>query len=146
MDQPKPIDHVGWDLFRAFAEWKTRFHDKMEDRGFAWMKEARGSLIQHIGPNGIAQAALVRKSGMTKQAVQQHVDGLVRDGIVERVADEKDARQKRVQLTAKGHQTAEIANQVKTEIDLEFAQIVGAARYATFKSALAAIIDGDGAS
>lgn len=137
------IDHIGWDLARAFSAWKISFNQKMVEHGCVWMAEARGGLLQHIGAEGVAQNELVQKAGLTKQAVQQQLDDLVKDGVVERVADEDDARKKRVQLTQKGIQVAGIANSVKRELESDMRRQLGAERFQTLQSALRAMIDPD---
>lgn len=140
MSKPQLIEHIGWDLHRVNSIWKSKFRQKMVNRGCGWMGEARGGLLQHIGPSGIGQNNLVQKSGLTKQAIQQHLDGLVQDGIVERVPDENDARQKRVQLTLSGVQSTRIANDVKIEIEGEFREALGDVQFDTLIAALRAII------
>lgn len=140
-DLPALLDHIGWDLFRAFAVWKNLFARKMSDRGCVWVSEARGALLQHIGPGGISQNMLVEKSGLTKQAVQQHLDDLTHDGILERVPDKQDARRKRVQLTPKGLESQIIANEVKMEIEAELRQMIGATRFEALVHALREIAE-----
>ena len=111
----------------------------MAERGCVWMAEARGSLMQHVGPSGIGQLDLVQKTGLTKQAVQQHLDGLVEDGVVERVVDDKDARKKHIRLTLKGQQARETANAVKLELDAELSNKIGSKRFGELMSTLALV-------
>ncbi|MBD3664265.1 winged helix-turn-helix transcriptional regulator [Sulfitobacter sp. TSTF-M16] len=129
MSKRDPIDHLGWHLHQAFAAWKDRFNVAMAARGCPWMVEARGALVQYIGADGVAQNVLVRKSGLTKQAVQQHLDDLVADDVVARVADRDDARRKRVVLTDKGQAAARVADTVKREIEAEVRSQIGAAAF-----------------
>lgn len=122
---PELIDHIGWKLWRATQNWKRRFEEEMVKRGFDWFAGARGSLFQHIGPNGIAQIDLARRAKMTKQAVQQHLDDLKRDGVIERVPDPRDARRNRIRLTGYGIQAAHEANRVKLDIEAEYVAVIG---------------------
>ncbi|MGD1883407.1 MAG: MarR family winged helix-turn-helix transcriptional regulator [Paracoccaceae bacterium] len=130
------IDHIGWDLALAFARWKDRFHTLMLENGCPWVAEARGGLIQYIGPGGIAQNVLVQKSGLTKQAVQQHLDHLTKEGVIKRQGDPDDARRKRVYLSDKGQEAAGIANDVKRQIETEMERELGQASFARLKAAL----------
>ncbi|MGC3938807.1 MarR family winged helix-turn-helix transcriptional regulator [Roseobacter sp. EG26] len=139
IDKPELLDHVGWRLFQAYKHWKMLFTEKMVQRGCPWVAEARGALMQHIGPGGVSQNAIVEKSGLTKQAVQQHLDGLVKDGIIERLPDPKDARKKRVRLTHKGVESQHIANEVKKEIEQNFLTRLGEQKFLTMKEALTEI-------
>lgn len=140
-ERPELLDHVGWRLHQAFAHWKALFSQKMAERGCVWVAEARGGLMQHIGPDGISQNQLVQRSGLTKQAVQQHLDELTRDGVIRRTPDPNDARKKRVELTAKGIESQHIANDVKREIENEFRSIVGESDFGQFSKALRALAE-----
>lgn len=137
---PELIDHIGWDLWRVTEGWKRRFTAEMVGRGYAWFGEARGNLVQHIGRNGIAQTALAAKAGMTKQAVQQHLDDLVRDGAVERVSDPDDARRKIIRFTALGFTALTVANDVKRDIEEDYRQLIGNEAMHGLTEALRAII------
>jgi DNA-binding MarR family transcriptional regulator len=95
-------DHIGWTLWRATLAWRKDFVSAMAAAGHGWFAQARGNLLVYIGPEGIRQSDLAEKAGLTKQAVQQFVDELVRDGIVMRTTDETDARARRVRLTPSG--------------------------------------------
>lgn len=134
------IDHIGWDLWRVTEGWKNRFTTQMVAQGFGWFGEARGNLVQHIGRNGIAQTALAAKAGMSKQAVQQHLDDLVRDGAVERVPDRNDARRKIIRFTALGFDAMTVANDVKRDIEDQYRQLIGADAMDGLTEALRAII------
>lgn len=135
------IDHIGWDLWRASHVWKRNFTQGMVARGHAWFAEARGQLIQHIGPNGTPQVRLVELTGLTKQAVQQQLDDLVRDGIVARVRDPKDARRKTVCFTVQGQAVLEDIRTVKIAIEEDFAHRLGPDHMSALKQALALIND-----
>lgn len=139
-NKPEIIEHIGWDLWRVSHLWKQKFTGEMIARGHQWFGEARGNLIQHIGPNGIAQSGLDAKAAMTKQAVQQHLDDLVKDGVIERIQDPKDARKKLVRLTALGCKAHEDGNQIKRKIEEDFARLIGKKAMKSLKQSLAAII------
>lgn len=122
---PELIDHIGWDLWRVTEGWKRRFTADMVALGYGWFGEARGALVQHIGRHGIAQTALAAKAGMSKQAVQQHLDDLVRDGAVERVPDPDDARRKIIRFTPLGLEALTVSNDVKRNIEDEYRHLIG---------------------
>ena len=102
-----------------------------------------GALIQHIGHDGVAQSELAQRAGMTKQAVQQHLDDLVEDGILERVVDDGDARRKLVRFTDRGFRALEVANIVKRQIEGEYLRSIGQPDMETLQLALRAIIGAD---
>lgn len=142
-NKPEIIEHIGWDLWRVSHLWKQKFTTEMITRGHTWFGEARGNLIQHIGPNGIAQNRLDTKAAMTKQAVQQHLDDLVKDGVIERIQDPNDARKKLVRLTAFGCKAHEDGNQIKREIEEDFTRLIGKKAMKSLKQSLATLIDNE---
>jgi DNA-binding MarR family transcriptional regulator len=117
---PPLIDHIGWRLWRASLAWKADLESGMVARGFPWFGEA------FLGPQGVKQSSLGPKLGMTKQAVQQFVDELVRDGIVRRVPDPDDRRGRLILLTDDGLHAMTVANDVKQRIQAEYREVLGA--------------------
>ncbi|MDF2115578.1 MarR family transcriptional regulator [Roseiarcaceae bacterium H3SJ34-1] len=114
---PELIDHLGWRLWRAARLWKAEFDRRMAERGLSWYSESRASLMAQIGSDGIRQSLLVRRMGLTKQAVQQIIDELVAEGVVLRQPDPADSRGRIIALTARGIGAVRAANEVKQDID-----------------------------
>jgi len=137
------LEHLGWDLWRAAEAWQRRFTLAMRARGFAWFAEARGQLFRFIDAAGVAQGDLAEAAGMTKQAVQQHVDALVADGIVERIPDPADARRWRLRLTADGCRARDVARAIKAELESDYRRLLGAATLASVRAALVRIAEHD---
>ncbi|MDH7795726.1 MULTISPECIES: MarR family transcriptional regulator [unclassified Beijerinckia] len=126
---PELIDHLGWRLWRAARLWKAEFDSRMNARGLSWYTEGRASMIAQIGDNGIRQSGLVRRLGLTKQAVQQIIDELATEEIVSRRPDPSDNRGRIIALTPKGIAAAHAANEVKREIEAAQRQQLGTARF-----------------
>jgi DNA-binding MarR family transcriptional regulator len=130
------LDHAGWRLWRLAREWKVEFEAAMVMRGHAWFGEARAALIGHLDREGTPQSLLAQRLNMTKQAVQQFVDDLAVDGVVERHENARDRRSKIVRFTRKGLRTLADANEVKQAIELRYAAVLGARRFAEFMATL----------
>lgn len=128
-DFPELLDHIGVRLWRATALWKKEFDAGMIALGHPWFAHARSGLLAYLGRNGARQAELAERAGLTKQAVQQFVDGLVADGAVERVPDPGDARAKIVVFTAHGRRVLADANRVKRTIEADFRKRLGDADF-----------------
>ncbi|MEO1016221.1 MAG: MarR family transcriptional regulator [Pseudomonadota bacterium] len=124
-EQFELIDHIGWRLWQAAADWKARFVEEMVRAGHGWYAEARSSVIPYIGAEGTKQVDIVREMGLTKQAVQQLVDDLEQEGIVTRQPDPADRRRKIVVFTEKGRRARQDANAVKRKIEAEYRQELG---------------------
>lgn len=126
MTDPKPtVDDVARSLAAISKAWTARFRAEMVKRGHPSFGEARGNLLRHISKFGTNQAEIAQKAGMTKQAVQQQIDLLVKDGAVARQDDPADKRKKRVVLTAKGLTAIAEAEKLKGELEAEVAEKLG---------------------
>lgn len=110
-------DHIGWLLWRASQDWNVEFVERMQAVGHGWFTAARSGLMGQIAPRGTKQGLLVERLGISKQAVQQLVDGLEADGILERVGDPTDGRGRVVRLSEAGWTAMKDANRIKIEIE-----------------------------
>lgn len=64
---------------------------------------ARTKVLQVLEANGsIRQTSLAQELGFAQRSITQAVEGLERDGLVERASDPADGRAKLVTLTAEG--------------------------------------------
>ncbi len=126
---PAVIDHVGWRLFEAYRLWKDAFVAGMIGHGYSWYGEARANLIPYMEVDGMRQAELVKRSGLTKQAVQQLLDELVADGILARTTDPADRRGNLIAFTEAGQRMRRDANTVKRRIERVWRKHMGNARF-----------------
>ena len=136
---PDVLDHVGWLLWQATQRWKSELDAGLVSVGYPWAAEARANIIMHVGRSGIRQSELVRRMGLSKQAVQQLLDDLVADGIVERKSDAADRRGKLIVFTAAGRKMLADSNRVKQDIEARYRAELGEARFAEFVDMLQAL-------
>ncbi len=134
-------DHIGWTLHRAAQVWRAEFTDAMVAVGHGWFGQARANILQHIGPGGVRQGDLVARARLTKQAVQQFVDELERDGILTRTADETDARARRVALTEAGRAAMLDADRIKAGIEARWRAQLGSDDFDRLEFLLRRVID-----
>jgi DNA-binding MarR family transcriptional regulator len=127
---PETLDHVGWLLWQATQRWKSELDAGLIASGYPWAAEARANIIMHVGRSGVRQSDLVRRMGLSKQAVQQLLDGLVEDGIVERKSEAADRRSKLIVFTGRGRKMLADSNRVKQEIEARYRAVLGEARFA----------------
>ncbi|MCB1503062.1 MAG: MarR family transcriptional regulator [Bauldia sp.] len=135
-DWPETLDHVGWQLWQATQRWKSELDAGLVAAGYPWAAEARANIVMHVGRAGIRQSDLVRRMGLSKQAVQQLLDGLVADGIVERKADREDKRGRLIVFTATGRRMLADSNRVKQDIEEGYRKALGERRFADFMAML----------
>ena len=143
-NHPALLDHVGWRLWRVSGQWKEAFEAGMRARGYPWFGEARSNVIAHLERNGIRQKELVKRMGLSKQAVQQLVDELVVDGLVERRPDLADKRGNIVAFTRAGLAMLADANDVKLSIEASYRRKLGASGFRELMRALRTLDAEDG--
>jgi DNA-binding MarR family transcriptional regulator len=141
-NMPPLLDHVGWRLWRASRQWKEAFDAGMRERGYPWFGEARSNVIGFLERDGIPQSDLVKRMGLSKQAVQQLVDELVADGVVARRPNPADKRGNIVVFTRAGLSMLGDANSVKLTIEDAYRTKLGAKGFRDLIAALRGL-DGD---
>lgn len=97
----------------------------MREAGHGWFTDARANLLAHVARAGTPQSALIARMGISKQAVQQLIDGLVAEGILERIGDPDDSRSRIVRYTAEGAKAMRDADRIKREIEDEYRARLG---------------------
>ncbi len=115
----------------------------MIEAGHPWFAEARGKLLRHIDADGTFQSDLANRAGMSKQAIQQHVDRLEAELIVKRVADPKDARRVRVILSPVGEQVMADADRIKLDLAARIAERMGNDRFESLANGLRVFLGTD---
>ena len=134
LDDPPP--HIGLALQRAALLWQETYRAELVRRGFAWRQNASGELMDHLTPQGISQAALTEKAGLSKQAVQQLLDQLEAAGAIARVADPRDRRAKLVMLTALGLRDYTEAAELRENLEAAWRDRLGKKRFARLGKSL----------
>jgi len=132
-------DHVGWRLWQASRAWQAEFAAAMRAAGHGWFTEARAGLLGHISRDGIRQVALIDRSAISKQAVQQLLDGLEAEGVVQRLRDPRDGRGKLVGYTRQGLDALRDGDRIKLEIERRYVERIGKQRFAALMDALRAL-------
>lgn len=122
-------DHVGIRLWVAWEAWKSDFVAAMNAAGHAWFTPSRATLLGFVPRRGLRQSELIARMGISKQAVQQLVDGLEAEGVLERAADPDDKRGRIVRHTQKGLAALADADRVKREIEGRYRRRMGAERF-----------------
>ena len=132
-------DHVGRRLRQASRAWQAEFAAAMRAAGHGWFTEARAGLLGHIPRGGMRQSALIDRSAISKQAVQQLLDGLEADGVLERLPDPMDGRGKLVRYTRKGLDALRDGDRIKLQIERRYIERIGQQHFAALMDALRAL-------
>jgi DNA-binding MarR family transcriptional regulator len=93
-------------------------------------------VFQRIAPQGSRLAELAEASQVSKQTIGSIVDQLERAGYVRRVPDPRDARARRVTVTARGHELIELSLPVVRDIQGQWTAHLGPGRTRQLRQAL----------
>ncbi|MEP7239302.1 MAG: MarR family transcriptional regulator [Devosia sp.] len=115
---------------------RSRYRTAMVERGFPWHQSSAAELLVHIPPDGTSQSALTIATGLSKQAVQQALDGLEAHGVIRREIDPADRRARRVVLTELGRRDVVVHREVVATIEAENRSALGRRRHKRLKKAL----------
>lgn len=116
--------------FRALVDELQR---EMERRGYSDLRPAHGFAFQRMTPNGATGNELADYLDITKQAANQMIDYLERQGYVKRQPHPRDRREKLVMLTEKGWACAHAAEEIIARLELRCAGLLGAERLQAFR-------------
>lgn len=97
---------------------------------------AQSLLFAALPPEGARQADLARSIGVSRQAINELVKGLVHQGLVEVVADPESARSKLVMPTAKGRKSTAIALETFSNLENRLRERIGKPKVDALRAAL----------
>jgi DNA-binding MarR family transcriptional regulator len=115
-------------------------HERLAERGWAGVRPAFGFVLLALRSGPVPLRDLPGALGTTKQAVSKLVDAMVAEGFVERGADPGDARAKRVQLSARGRFLLAEVETIWTDLEQDWAQVLGAERLAGLRNDLRVVL------
>lgn len=127
---------LGQLLGLAAMQWRRRLREDVAARGFPFFSEARSEVLAHVPAEGLPQAALAPRMGMSKQAVQQFIDQLVADGAVTREDNPLDKRLKTIRLTELGLRARQEAERIRQSIDTDIRLTIGDKGYRRLRKML----------
>ena len=117
-------------------------HRELADAGFDDLRPAHGFAFQLLASTGGATGvALAEHLGVSRQAANQMVDELEERGYVVRQRDPRDARLRRIVLTARGHDVLALSARLWADQERAWERLIGAPAMATLTRGLRAFID-----
>src|SRR5690242_3775956 len=96
-----------------------RLASAVSEAGIEGMRTPYGFVIRALAAESLTLTELAERLGVTKQAAIKVVDEMDRAGFVERTADPKDRRAKRLQLTRLGHKVRRVARAESATMEAE---------------------------
>lgn len=134
-------DTLGSLLRRCFEGLVAAVYARLAAEGFPDLRPAHGPVLRHILPDGMRTTDLAHAAGMTKQSMAYLVGDLEGLGYVSIRPDSTDGRAKVVSLTERGQQAQASAAKISQEIELHWAEAVGAKEWARVRKALQDLSD-----
>jgi DNA-binding MarR family transcriptional regulator len=105
----------------------------LRERGFTDLGASHLSVLQWPGPDDLRPSELAAQSRMSKQALNYLLGQLERLGYLERRDDPRDQRFKRIALTRRGKRAALAMRDIVGEVEVEWEQQLGPARFAELR-------------
>jgi DNA-binding MarR family transcriptional regulator len=128
-------------LRNAHATVEAANHAVLAQNGFAEIKPWHATVLRNLGEDGSRPSELAARARITRQAVTKVVDELERLDLVCRDPDPDDRRGVIVRYTDRGRVGLDIARERMLELEAEFAQRVGARRWADVRAVLETLFD-----
>lgn len=133
-------------LFRLSRRMGDQIVERMEPAGFT-MSQAWIRMLGNVDVDGTRLGPLARRLGVTRQGASQLGKELEDAGYLERIPDPADRRGAILRFAPRGRAALTLAVEVMTQIEQEYAAIVGEDDYVAMKRTLgrlAAQIDPEG--
>lgn len=121
---------VPWEAVR------TRMLTRLRESGFDDFEPAHFTVFRYPSPDGARPSELAARLGISKQSLSYLLRELERLGYLERRPDPADLRAKRVVVTRRGKGAIAVIRSAVTELEQEWAEQLGARRYAQLRSLL----------
>jgi DNA-binding MarR family transcriptional regulator len=109
--------------------FQTELFDRLKAAGLEDARVSHTHVTAYIKADGSRLTDLAAQARMTLPAMSELVDDLQRLGAVERRPDPSDGRAKLICLTEAGWDAMRTGRQAIAEIELDYAELVGRARF-----------------
>ena len=120
----------------AHEEGQRRLYEAMQAAGHTQLLPAHFRLLRYPGPDGVRPSDLAEQVDSTKQAINPLLNDLERWGYLRREPDPEDGRARVLRLTARGQELLRLIRDQHAEIEAQWAQLIGARRFAQLRSTL----------
>lgn len=115
---------------------RQRMLQRLHERGYDDLDTPHLSVLQYPGPDGRRPSELAAELRVSKQALNYLLGQLERLGYLERLADKHDRRSRQISLTRRGHEALQAIRDAVTEIEAEWAALLGPRRFAQLRTLL----------
>ncbi len=136
LQQPLGPPLIGALLRLPWEAARRRLLDGLHAAGFTDLNASHLTILLYPGPQGLRPSDLAAERQMSRQAVNYLLGQVEELGYVERRSDPDDQRSRRIALTSRGLRAAESMREAIGELEQEWANELGAARFGELKELL----------
>src|SRR5580765_648039 len=119
---------VPWEAVRAHMLARLR------ENGFLDFEPAHFTVFRYPSPDGARPSELAADLGISKQSLNYLLRELERLGYLDRRPDPDDLRGRRIVVTGRGRAAIKVIRAAVAELEQEWADRLGAARFAQLRS------------
>lgn len=123
-----------------FQATVTRIFEGLSARGYSDLRPAHFAVFQHLVPEGSRVTELAEDAQITKQSMSALVSHVEECGYVQYAPDPNDGRAKIVRLTERGQALDTVAREIMQQIEIEWAEMIGAERFLHLKETLKELV------
>jgi DNA-binding MarR family transcriptional regulator len=134
---PLPPGRLAAELLAASAWFDEALLARLEQAGWPRLSPTRSRVFLAMSRGPVRVSDLAQELDVSRQAVHKLLDGLERDGLVERWTDAHDRRAQRVGLTDRGESLAADAGRILPQLERELADRIGAGNVEVLRRVLA---------
>ena len=134
VEPPAPL--IGALLRVPYEAVREHILDRLHAAGFDDIDQAHFNVLQYPGPQGRRPSEITAHARVSKQAMNYLLNQLEERGYFERRADPDDARSKRIVLTRRGEAVRRAIRDAVSELEQDWATLLGARRFAMLKGLL----------
>ena len=136
---PEPL--IGALLRIPYEAVREHILDRLHAAGFDDIDQAHFNVLQYPGPHGRRPSEVTAHARVSKQAMNYLLNQLEERGYFERRPDPDDARSKRIVLTRRGEAVRQAIRDAVSELEAEWATLLGPRRFTTLKQLLRELYD-----
>ena len=124
----------------AYRLLVDELHERLAERGWVGVRPAFGFVLLALRDGPAALGDLPGVLGTSKQAVSKLVDAMVAAGYAERIVHPRDARARRIQLSARGRALLADVEDIWADLEAGWAQTLGEARLEELRADLGTVV------
>jgi DNA-binding MarR family transcriptional regulator len=139
-DQALPVIPLARLFTMAAVSLVDELHLHLEDRGWPAVPQAAGYVLLACRDSPTTGSEIASLMRVSKQAASKLLEGLERAGLVERRPDDADVRRKVVALTARGRALLATVEDIYTELEGEWADVLGGPAVETIRTQVTTVL------